>query len=150
MDIACFETGDGGDVILRGNDVVLSEGLFTMTYLGLFGGNTEDQQNNDGMNYGFWGNQLLHSDEANTHQSSETEKTLNQVVLNSQGRAEIAAAIQRDLAFMKDIGNIEVNVALDRDNKVLLQIKVTELAENNLFSFLWDGVQLQEISKRTI
>jgi hypothetical protein len=38
-DILIFETGNGGDMMLRNNDIVTVEGYENQPYLAMFGGN---------------------------------------------------------------------------------------------------------------
>jgi len=78
-DLMVFESGVGGDVRLLGNDIEMTDSIFNMVYLALFGGNPaasttgseiESEQRSD-----FWGNGLLLPNDTELQFNSTTENT---------------------------------------------------------------------------
>ena len=62
-DLVIYETGDGGDVVLKGNDFELTESLFNMPYLAWFGGNpgfsTTGNELENEQRFDYWANSLF-------------------------------------------------------------------------------------------
>lgn len=124
MDVTLIETGNGGDLVLSGNDLSIVDGISNMPYIAMFGGSN------------FWGNDLLF-DNDDLRFSAETENILLTVPLNSQGRSTIEAAIKRDLQFLlNDVPNTELIVTcrIVSDNRLEIFVKFggTE------FNLLWN------------
>jgi hypothetical protein len=79
MDLVLIEqNGNGGDLILQGNDLAVCTGYENIPYLSMCGGSD------------WWGNEFL--DPAQQF-NSLTEKTLRQYALNSAGRVAIEQAV---------------------------------------------------------
>jgi hypothetical protein len=93
-DLLFIETGDGGSIVKRGNDFAKVEGLENAPYLAMFGGRR------------WWGNYLR----PNNKWASKTETALLNNALNSAGRVAIEAAVNEDLAFLKEIEGTTVTV----------------------------------------
>ncbi len=89
-DLLTYQTGSGGDLVLRGNDLVGVNGYENSTYLSMFGGAD------------WWGNFMV--PDANKFQS-KTEDILKITPLSSAGRVIIENTIKRDLAFLTNIPN---------------------------------------------
>jgi len=89
-DLLIRETGNGGDLVLRGNDLAMVSGAENMPYLSMFGGSD------------WWGNALLLGESIDLQFNSESEKAINEMSLNSAGRVFLENAIQRDLASLKN------------------------------------------------
>lgn len=153
MDISVYETGSGGDFVLKGNNLELTEAIFNMPYLGLFGGNVEQStpriRNENEQLFDYWGNSLLIPNDTNLQYNSLTEKTLNETALNSSGRVRIQQAVLKDLAFMSDFADIEVQVSLITVDRVRIQISLTEPDNLNVreFIYLWDATKQEVISE---
>lgn len=147
MDIKVIESFDGGDLELVGADLATYQGFFNMPYIAMFGGNV--QQNTpttrqpSQLAYDWWGNSALLLNPV-IQLNSNTERTLGEVTLNSQGRVLIEQAVKNDLAFMAPFANITVEVSIVGIDKVKIYIKIQE--PNNLqikeYIWLWDGVRL--------
>lgn len=90
MDLLIIESGNGGELKQRGNDFVMVQGIENEPYLLMFGGQRE-----------WWGNDFLDPTDTDKIWSSETEKTLNSVALNSAGRIKIEEAVNKDLAPLR-------------------------------------------------
>lgn len=88
FDLLIYETGNGGDCRLNGNDLEVVEGYENMPYLAMFGGAD------------WWGNYLLDGNAAQQF-DAQTEQTMQQQPLSSAGRIAIEGAMLADLAFFK-------------------------------------------------
>jgi len=114
MDIQVLETGNGGDIFLKGNDLVAVTGVENMPYLGTFGGDAN-----------WWGNDLLFSENETFQFTSETNVLLNNVALTSGNRLLIEEAIKRDLQFLVDnVPNtvLTVRTQIISDNRLLIDV----------------------------
>ena len=113
MDLMMIETGNGGDLVLRGNDLATVTGYENIPYLACFGGND------------WWGNDLLLTDGASIRFSSTTEDVLKTVALNSAGRIAVENAILADLAFLKqEVPGTEITVSATVVNSDRLDIEL--------------------------
>ncbi len=123
FDIALFENDNGGDILVKGNDLVKYFENEGQLYLALFGGNVEEGTSLVNVvgkeRFDFWGNYYLPVD---SQFNSRTERTLNNSALSSQGRSDIQSAIEYDLMYMKAFSNITVTVALEGINRVRISI----------------------------
>lgn len=123
-DVAIIETGNGGDLILKGNDIAMAEGYENMPYLSMFGGAD------------WWGNSLLTGD-ASTLFSANTERVMNEVALNSSGRIKIEQAIKADLAHLeKNVPGtkVVVSTSIVSDNRLEINININ----GQQFYFMWN------------
>jgi len=155
-DLMIFESGVGGDVRLLGNDIEMTDSIFNMVYLALFGGNPdasttgseiESEQRSD-----FWGNGLLLPNDTELQFNSTTENTLNNVSLDSSGRIEIEEAVKKDLEFMSALARVGVDVSIVSDDRVQIDILLTEpgnLTEKT-FQFIWDATKQELIEEITL
>jgi len=145
-DLKLVETFDGGDLVLNGNDLQVIDGFQNMIYLALFGGNVEQstkQYNEDEERFDFWANSLLTLDSPNIQYNSETERTLNEVSLNSRGRLLIEQSAKKDLEFMQDFSNITVSVTILASDKVGIKVILQEPneLESNEFNYIWAATE---------
>lgn len=152
-DLSIFETLNGGDVALKGNDLFLANSLWNQPYLALFGGNTAQDTPSDPEDisedlerFDHWGNSLLHANSPELQFNSKLERTLQEVALNSAGLQELQQVIEDDLSYLDGIADVEVTVSLDGVDRVRLDILLQEPENLPLnFVFLWDGTKLEEI-----
>jgi hypothetical protein len=126
FDIALFENNNGGDVLVKGNDLAKYYENEGQVYLALFGGNVEEDTPTvivpgKEKNY-FWGNAFLNSE---NQFNSKTERALKNVSLSSQGRATLQSAVEYDLSYLKKYANIDVQVAIIGQNKITIKIFTT-------------------------
>jgi hypothetical protein len=95
-DILVYESGTGGDLIVRNNDLVTVQGYENQPYIANFGGS------------GGWADTFLTGSQKHT---SQTEAALLANDLNSAGRIAITNAISDDLQYLvTDIPGTVVNV----------------------------------------
>ena len=145
IDITIYETGSGGDANLLGSDLEQTDSFFNMVYLAFFGGNVEASTTGNEVEseqrFDWWGNSILLENDKELQFNSETERTLNNVAINSEGRSLIEESAKADLNFMNNFANIEVLVKLENANKVSIYVNLTELSnqENKNFQFIWDA-----------
>ncbi len=145
MDLKVIEGNNGGDLVKNPKDLQVIYGFQNMIYLGLFGGNVEESTPEvrvDGRQYfDWWGNNLLFPKDASVQFNSDTERTLNTVPLNSQGRVQIEQAVIRDLSFFKDIGeaSVKVAVSIESGDRVLIGIKIGQ----QISAYIWDATMAE-------
>ncbi len=155
-DLLLFENGSGGDILVSNNDMTLVETLFQQVYISLFGGNIEanttgseieGQQRDD-----WWANTLLFSDTPEKQFNSNTERTLDNVTLNTSGRIDIKRAVESDLNSLSDIADITVNVVILAHDKVQISVLLQKPdgEEDKILQFIWDNARQEVIIDRTI
>jgi hypothetical protein len=149
-DISIIDTSRGGDLEFYREDFTFTAGLRNNIYLCLFGGNVEqtsDRQFRDGEErFDWWGNELLFSNDPQQQFNSRTEKALRESTASSAGRAEIKAAILKDLSPLSDVGEIEAEVILQALDKVLIKVSITERDTDIVteLEYLWDAAREEE------
>lgn len=126
---------DGGDIELRGGNVVRSGGLSGAAYISMFGGNHEDD-GTPGSFKQWWGNDI----EPNTlaHIRGRTGTLLAGLPMASGNLGRVIGAVNSDLAWMITAGvvtTIEVAAAIEAARRILITVTfngddVTEFREN--------------------
>ena len=146
-DLTLKETGDGGDLTLLGNDLLLTSGIFNQIYMALFGGNPEASTTGNELiteqRQDWWGNALLSQDKPAIQQNSETEKALGNVAITSAGRLEIEEAVKSDLKFLNEVAQIGVDTSILAEDKIEISILAQEPnnEEEQAFVFSWDATK---------
>ncbi len=151
-DILIFESGNGGEIAIDGNDISLNDQLLQQAYLCLFGGNIEALTNGNepsgSLREDWWGNSLFFSQNVGKQFNSVTEKTLLETALNSAGRIKILRAAERDLESLKAWANTLVDVIINGVNKVTISIKLVQSnKQENTINIVWDGAKQQVIKQ---
>lgn len=134
-DLLLTETGNGGDLVIRDNDLVLTSKLSNQIYLALFGGNIVDDNGEQFNEY--WANVQL-SDESKY--VSQFERTLNEVVINSSGLQRLHEAANKDLEFLKKYVNYTLELSILNKDSISLYIDIK--APNNVedkVSIVWNS-----------
>lgn len=150
-DLSLFENFDGGELVLIGNDLELTESLFNQVYLALFGGNVEqvtgDIDDQVLQRFDFWGNVLFHPDQAQFQFNSRTERALNEIAINSEGIQRLEQIIAQDLDFLTELAELEVNVIAERIDRVRINVllRQPEGLQEQRFTFLWEGTREEDI-----
>lgn len=155
-DILLFESGDGGEFAIVSNDLCLVETILQQAYIALFGGNIEanttgaeisTQERTD-----YWANALLWPDEPNKQFNSNTERVLQNTVLNSAGRLQILAAVESDIDYLKLIVNFTVEVSILSTNKVEIKISFRrkDNLEDKVLVLVYDNARNEVITNKTI
>lgn len=152
-DLQLIESLNGGDLVLNGNDLSVIDGFQNMVYLALFGGNVKQSTTDfeeDEERFDYWANDLLFLDNSAIQYNSETERTLNEVSLNSKGRLLIEQAVKKDLEFMQSFSNLEVSVSILSTDKVSISVILKEPNElnSNEFTYIWNATE-SELNNET-
>lgn len=148
MDLRLIETGNGGDLIRTINDLNVINGLSNYPYLALFGGNVAQstpqvrEVGEDSLDW--FGNVFL---DTTIQFNSATERTLNEVALNSSGRVQIEDAIKEDLEFFRQFGEVKVSTAIVATDKLKINISLKKFEElqEQIFEYIWDST-IQEFT----
>lgn len=139
LDIKLYETGNGGDIRIVGNDIEGVQGFDNMPYMGLFGGNVTDKGDSVEQNLDWWGNSLysLQTEKA----FSIAERRLQEVSLTSEGRQFIENAVSSDMGFLTAFANVSVSVRVVSDDVVNIGVNVAQpsLLQDKLYQFIWDA-----------
>lgn len=130
MDLAIIEAkGNGGDLILNGNDLSLVSGIENMPYLGMFGGNPK-QSTQDNIvleqSFDWWGNSLLMRSNQSIQFNSLTERIINSTPLSSSGRVIIENALKKDLEFISPLATVTVSVTIVSDDRINVAIRIAQ------------------------
>ena len=143
-DVKMYETGNGGDIMIIGNDLESCFSFENMPYLGMFGGNVEQVTSqvgqNDEQRFDYWGNAFQNE---NSQLNSITENRLITTPLTSEGRTLIENAVKSDLSFMKAFAVISVVVRIISDDWLNISILVQEPSNTQSleFQFIWDAAK---------
>lgn len=128
-DILLYETGSGGDFSVLNNDLVLGDTLYQQFYLAMFGGNliasTKQNYLANEERFDYWGNSLIWPTNKSRQFNSETERILQEIVLNSSGRLKVIQAVKNDLAYLSNVINFEAEVNILTQNKISITITFT-------------------------
>ena len=153
FDIMMYETGDGGDINIKNDDIEVVPGLSDQVYKSLFGGNIEQSTSDDlevlDVREDWWGNDLLTEDE---QFNSDFERTLNTAVLNSNGISVLENAADSDLEHLKPYADIELFGSIPSLNKfqLIVQLKEPDQLTSTKIKFVWDGTKKTLIENRII
>ena len=145
IDFKIFETGNGGDIMISGNDIVTVQSFENMPYLALFGGSsiqsTDEVGQNDEQRFDWWGNAF--DKRAESQLNSLTERKMITTPLTSQGRQLIEQAVIADLQFMKAFSTVAVSVRLLSDDWINIGIGIREPSSvaDKQFQFIWDAIK---------
>ena len=145
-DIAIFESGNGGQISV----------LYNQFYLALFGGNIEANTTGNEIEteerFDYWANSLIFENEPNRQYNSNTERILDQVVLNSNGRLKIIEAVESDLSYLSNVINFTSDVSFDETNRVNIFINFTEKTnkQQKALQLIYDRAKNEIIIKRVI
>lgn len=125
MDLKLINTLDGGELVQSGNDFATVSGVENTVYLALFGGSK-------------WVGNFL----TDKPYQSETEKTLNTVTLNSDGRLQIEQAVNKDLQYLNDIPGTTwtTSVSITGPNSVKIGVTIN----GQQFDYLWNPTEVVE------
>jgi phage gp46-like protein len=155
-DILLYETGNGGDMLILNNDLSVVEILYQQVYLCLFGGNIESVTKGDELSSeirnDWWGNSIHLSEKKEKQFNSETEKSLNTVALNSNGRIKIIRAIEDDLKSLKKICNIKVDAQILNNSKlkIMIVLMIPNNKEDKTLQIIWDNARQELIIEKDI
>lgn len=147
-DLYLIETGNGGDLVVVGNDMKIIDGLENFIYIGLFGGNPGHSTQGakvDEQIFDFWGNYLFEPSNRSIWFNSTFEYLLRNLAITTANRIVLEQAILEDLQFMTSFATIQPTVQIVGFDKLKITILVTKI--NGTLSrelvFLWDATLLE-------
>lgn len=145
-DVKIIESGSGGDLVLKGNDFELIEGLQNMPYIAMFGGNKEQSTKEflpaeERLDY--WANELFMLQEPEQQYNSTLEKLLENISINSSSLLQIEDSVKKDLSFMSGFAEVECEAFAESVDRVRIEIKITkpDSIETPLFIYIWDATK---------
>lgn len=125
-----FETGSGGSIIIKENDIQNDKGIFTPIYLKLFSSISP-----------YWGNDIFEIEI-----NSETQKALTENSINAEGLENIKRAVESDLS---KLDFADFTVSLTPVNNDRIEIKI-EANDNGQFIAIWNSTNNQIIESKII
>ena len=146
MDVLVIETLNGGDILVKGNDLVSAKGFENMPYLAMFGGNIEGSTPTvrvaGELNKDWWGNSFITSRPAQAN--SDTERKMMTEPLTSSGRVRIENTVKNDLKFMRNFADVSVSVSILNDDVIGIRVRIVEPQniQAKEFQYIWDGARL--------
>jgi hypothetical protein len=155
-DVLIFESGDGGELAIENQDLVFVESLYQQIYLALFGGNVEQVTKTNYLfneqRFDYWGNSLFFADAPSLQFNSNTEKTLQNIALNSSGRLELIRAVESDLQYLNELLNYTVDVLFFEVNKIKIIVNFAskDNQENKVLQLIYDNAKNELIIEKTI
>ena len=155
-DVLIFESGDGGELAIENQDLVFVETLYQQIYLALFGGNVEQVTKTNYLfneqRFDYWGNSLFFADATSLQFNSNTEKTLQNIALNSSGRLELIRAVESDLQYLNELLNYSVDVLFFEVNKIKIIVNFVskDNQENKVLQLIYDNAKNELIIEKTI
>lgn len=152
FDIMIYESGSGGDLNLRNNDLETIKGLTNQAYLALFGGNIEQSTSDDLDELEFredwWGNEYL-DDEFQFNSSFERSLLNNPLTVN--GVSKMVDAANADLEYLREYAEINVFGSILDVNRMLLEIEIIEPdGLSAKIKLLWDRTRQEFIEQKII
>lgn len=155
-DVLIFESGDGGELFIENQDLVFVETLYQQVYLALFGGNVEQVTKTNYLfneqRFDYWGNDLFFSDAPSLQFNSNTEKTIQNIALNSSGRLELIRAVESDLQYLNELLNYTVDVLFFEVNKIKIIVNFVskDNQENKALQLIYDNAKNELIIDKII
>lgn len=149
-----FEDGNGGQLVLRNNEIVQTRSLATLAYLLMFGGNVEaetEKENAPGeLKFDWWGNDPAKP--SDTWINSRTEKVLRGIEISSSSRFTIEEAVKSDVKSLEQFGEVEVEVSFVSMSRVKIVITISEPSVKNdtSLTLVWDASRSEIIEKHII
>jgi len=156
IDIHLFETGSGGDFAILNNDLLMGESLYQQIYLALFGGNaqasTKPSYIESEERFDYWGNSLIWNEVKTKQFNSETERTIQNVVLNSSGRLAILQAANNDLSYLQAVITFTVEVEIESVDRVRIIVTFTGKTnqQDKVLQLVYDNAKTEIIIERVI
>lgn len=150
-ELLLVETGDGGDFLYFGKELVRIGGFQNMPYLAMFGGNVAGNTGDyvtPQQRFDYWGNDLFLNQQPSIQFNSDTERLLNNIELSSSSRLIIEQTVKNDLKFMRDFADVNVSVSIEGINRVKISIQLSEPdnLESNEFIYIWDATENELVS----
>ena len=155
-DILLYEMGAGGDFAIINDDLVMGESLYEQIFLALFGGNFEASTKTAYLpteeRFDYWGNSLIWKNEPTKQFNSETERTIQNNTLNSQGRLNIIQAVNVDLSYLKSLINYTVDVQINGRDNLAIIVSFTQKSnqEDKVLQIVYDNAKKEIIINKLL
>ena len=155
-DINLYESGNGGEMSIVANDLLISETLFQQVYLALFGGNVEAVTRGDEVigqeRFDYWANSLFFADNPTRQCNSETEKFITNMPFTTSNRLKLIEYVKSDLSYLSFLINYSVDVAFESSNRVVIIVNFTEKGsqEDKLLQLVYDNAKNEVIINKMI
>jgi len=150
-DLMIYESGDGGELSLKNDDLEAISSITNQVYLAFFGGNLEQDTSNllDDLDdrLDWWGNDELMDIPFN----SSFERTLGKVSLNSIGLRQLENAAKEDLKYLTEYADIIITASVETVDRLSLIVDLIE-PDNQSFKikFVWDNLKSELIEDRIL
>jgi hypothetical protein len=146
-DLLLYETGNGGDLSILNNDLVMVEALCQQVYLALFGGNIEANtkpkyiENEERFDY--WGNSLVWKDKETRQFNSLTERAIKNNPISSSGRLAVLQAVNEDLSYLTSLLTYSADVSITGVDSLAITVKFTSKTnqEDKVLEFVYDNAK---------
>jgi hypothetical protein len=154
MNFTIYEDGNGGQMVLRQNEILQTKSLATLAYILMFGGNREastQKENQPGeLKFDWWGNDPNENSE--NWVNSITENLLYGIEISSSSRFRIQAAVEEDVKSLSQYGEVTVEVTFPAINKVQITITIAEpnVKQEQRLDLVWDATRNEIIEKNIL
>ena len=154
LNFTLYEDGNGGQLVLRNNEIAQTRSLATLAYLKMFGGNvlekTKKENNTAELRTDWWANDPV--DNSEKWINSETEKVLQGIEISSSSRYTIEQAVKNDVESLETFGSVDVFVAFPGPNDIRITITITEpnAKSSSRLNVTWDASKNEIIEKDII
>lgn len=155
-DINLHESGNGGEMSIVANDLLIGETLFQQVYLALFGGNIEAVTRGDEVigqeRFDYWANSLFFADNQTRQWNSETEKFITNMPFTTSNRLKLIEYAKIDLSYLNTLVNYSVDVAFESSNRVVIIVNFTEKGsqEDRVLQLVYDNAKNEVIINKMI
>lgn len=149
-----YEDGNGGQLLLKSNEIAQTGSLATLAYLLMFGGNVEaetEKENKPGeLKDDWWGNDSRLS--SDTWINSKTEKVLRGITTTSSSIIKIQSSIKSDLKQLEQFGEITIGVTFPNINRIAINITISEpnKKQDSRLTLVWDASRSEIIEKNIV
>lgn len=134
-DVALTQTNDGGDFEVFDGIISMCPGLEVAAYLSLYGGNEQDDGNQDNVRQ-YWGNFIETLPERKLR--SRTQYLLRNLPATASNLRRVEDAALADLAWMLTANvanNIEAEATIPQVNTIQLTIVIEAFGNEETFTF---------------
>lgn len=146
-DLLLYETGNGGDLSILNNDLVMAEALYQQVYLALFGGNieanTKPRYVESEERFDYWGNSLVWKDKETRQFNSLTERAIRNNPISSSGRLAVLQAVNEDLSYLTSLLTYSADVSITGVDSLTITVKFTSKTnqEDKVLEFVYDNAK---------
>lgn len=118
IDLSVYESGDGGELTIKGNDLETTDSLYNQVYLAFFGAQLGDYDEDNLDEYGplqerpqYWQNQLFFTQDEDFRMAGKLEWELQNSAITSQRLFELEETAKEDLHFLGETAEVTVEIS---------------------------------------